>query len=570
MRYLALATDYDGTIAHHGGVDVTTLDALRRLAQSGRKLLLVTGRELPDLQKVFPELELFDQVVAENGALLYDPKTRAEQCIAEAPPPEFIAELERRGIPISVGRSIVATVQPHETAMLEAIRELGLELHVIFNKGAVMALPSGMNKGVGLKAALRGMGLSPHNVVGVGDAENDHAFLSLCGCSAATANALDMLKQRADVVLTQGWGAGVTELISKMLDDDLAQESKHITRHSVLLGRKPGTKEEDAQGEVRIPAYGSKLLVAGPSGSGKSTAVSGLLERLQQAHYQYCLIDPEGDYDGFPHSITLGNAQHAPTVSEALDMLEKFNNTVVNLLGIKLADRPHFFAQLQAQLLELQARTGRPHWLVIDEAHHMMPAVWEKAENGAPLAAGSTLLITVHPEMVAADVLAGVNGVIAVGKEPGKTLREFSKVAGVKLPSAPAAELESGEVLVWQQGDEVRRVRVEPGAAERLRHRRKYAAGDVHEKSFYFRGPEGKLSLRAQNLNIFMQMAAGVDDETWTHHLAQGHYSAWVKDAIKDPDLARHIEEIEHSGLDAQESRQRIFAAIEERYTGAA
>ena len=47
MRYLALCTDYDGTVAHHGHVDEPTIDALAALKASGRKLILVTGRELP-------------------------------------------------------------------------------------------------------------------------------------------------------------------------------------------------------------------------------------------------------------------------------------------------------------------------------------------------------------------------------------------------------------------------------------------------------------------------------------------------------------------------------------------
>ena len=72
----------------------------------------------------------------------------------------------------------------------ETIRELGLELQVIFNKGAVMVLPAGVNKATGLAAALESLGLSPHNAVGVGDAENDHAFLALCECAVAVANAL--------------------------------------------------------------------------------------------------------------------------------------------------------------------------------------------------------------------------------------------------------------------------------------------------------------------------------------------------------------------------------------------
>ena len=595
MRYLALASDYDGTIAHHGGVDDATMDALRRLSESGRRLILVTGRELPDLIRVFPGLDVFHYVVAENGALLYKPETREEKCIAEAPPQAFIAELAKRGVPFSVGRSIVATVEPHEGVVLEVIRDLGLELHVIFNKGAVMVLPSGMNKGVGLKAAVKEMGLSVHNVVCVGDAENDHAFLSICECSAATANAIATLKERADIVLQQGWGAGVSELIDSMIADDLRTASAKVERNRVLLGAEVGDGRDqgdrdnhpaerdaaEATREVRLEPYGTTMLVAGPSGSGKSTSVTGVLERLQQAGYQFCLIDPEGDYENFPDSVCLGNAQHAPTASEALDMLDKYTDTVVNLLGIKLNDRPHFFAQLLPKLQELRARTGRPHWLVIDEAHHLLPAGWSGTSDEAAWLRdmGGTMLITVHPEMVSPAVLREVNVVLAVGREPEKTLNDFGRATGAEVNASPT-QLEQGEVLAWfsktsvsntsASGDAVRKVRVEPARTERLRHRKKYAAGDVQEKSFFFRGPEGKLKLRAQNLNVFVQMAEGVDDETWEHHLSRGDYSDWVRQAIKDPELAREIEEIESAGYAANDSRKRIFAAIEDRYTGAA
>ena len=191
MRYLALCCDYDGTIAHHGRVDEPTLAALKRLRESGRKLVLVTGRELDELQTVFPHLDLFARVVAENGALIYRPETREERLLDEAPPQTFVDKLIERGVgPISVGRVIVATWEPHEKTVLETIRDGGLDLQVIFNKGAVMVLPAGINKASGLRAALAELNLSPHNAVGVGDAENDHAFLNICECSVAVANAL--------------------------------------------------------------------------------------------------------------------------------------------------------------------------------------------------------------------------------------------------------------------------------------------------------------------------------------------------------------------------------------------
>jgi HAD superfamily hydrolase (TIGR01484 family) len=154
MRYHVLATDYDGTLAHDGRVDEPTLEALQRIKESGRKLVLVTGRELDELLDVFPELDIFHRVVAENGALLYRPAEREEQTLAEPPPAEFVERLRARGVgPISVGRVIVATWEPHQSAVLDVVREMGLELQVIFNKGAVMVLPSGVNKATGLDAA---------------------------------------------------------------------------------------------------------------------------------------------------------------------------------------------------------------------------------------------------------------------------------------------------------------------------------------------------------------------------------------------------------------------------------
>jgi HAD superfamily hydrolase (TIGR01484 family) len=240
MRYLALACDYDGTLAHHGHVDEPTLRALEDLLASGRKLILVTGRELNELLEVFPHVNLFAAVVAENGALIYRPGSREEKVLAEKPPESFVEELRRRGVgPLSVGRVIVATWKPQETTVLEVIRELGLELQVIFNKDAVMVLPAGVNKASGLRAALGELGLSPHNVVGVGDGENDHAFLNLCECEVAVDNALPMLKDKADFVTRGDHGAGVRELIEELVATDLADREERLTRHHILLGRRP-------------------------------------------------------------------------------------------------------------------------------------------------------------------------------------------------------------------------------------------------------------------------------------------------------------------------------------------
>lgn len=229
LRFKALATDYDGTLADDGKVSKDTLAALRRAKKAGRKLLLVTGRELEDLMRTFAEVDVFDIVVAENGALLYTPCPRPprERPLATPPPPEFAQTLIERGVgPISSGRIIVATWEPHQQVVLDTIRDMGLELEVIFNKGAVMVLPSGVNKASGLRAALQDLGLDSSEVVGVGDAENDHSLLGACGLGVAVANAVPALKQRADLVMLQPRGAGVVELIDQMLATDFARVRK--------------------------------------------------------------------------------------------------------------------------------------------------------------------------------------------------------------------------------------------------------------------------------------------------------------------------------------------------------
>ena len=222
LKYQALACDYDGTLASAGTVEEKSLAALLRLKASGRKLLLVTGRELDELLAIFPRADIFDAVVAENGAVLYWPVTRKTNLLS-APVPRSLVNLllQREVKPLSIGHVIVATREPQETVVIESIRELGLELQVIFNKGAVMVLPALVNKATGLKTALKEMGMSPAEAVGVGDAENDHVFLGVCGYSVAVANAIPALAKRARWVTPSANGAGVIELVERMLAEKL-------------------------------------------------------------------------------------------------------------------------------------------------------------------------------------------------------------------------------------------------------------------------------------------------------------------------------------------------------------
>lgn len=567
MRYYALATDYDGTIAHDGIVNEATLEALRRLRDSGRRLLLVTGRRMEDLVATFPPIDIFEIIVAENGGLLHFPSSGQETPLAEPPSEQFVSILRARGVtPLAVGRAIVATWDSQKEAVLQTIQELGLELQIIFNKGALMVLPSGISKASGLKAALDRFGISPHNTVGIGDAENDHAFLRLCECSAAVSNAIPALKERCDIVTKGDHGAGVSELIERLLAGDLDELAGRLRRHEILLGNRP----EGA--EVKLAPYGVNVLVAGSSGGGKSTLTTGLMERLVENRYQFLTIDPEGDYEKFEGAIVLGDTHHGPDLGEVMSVLDKPDrNVIVNLLGVGVEDRPNFFSTLFPRLLELRVRTGRPHWLIVDEAHHLLPGTREMPALTLPPDFCGLMLITLGPDKLAAPVLPAVDTVIAVGERPAETIGIFCRHAGIPAPHLPATQLEKGEALQWSKRAprEPIRFQVAPSRSQRTRHRRKYSEGELTpDRSFFFRGSKGKLNLRAQNLMTFIQLMEGVDDQTWLFHLHRGEYSKWFRENIKSDDLADAAEPIEKArGISAEESRRRMKRIIEERYT---
>ena len=202
MTYAALATDYDGTIARDGSVEERTVAALGLLREAGWRLILATGRELDDLRDLMPGLGLFDRVVAENGAVLQTPATGHVRLLAIPTLPALVAELAARGVqPVDQGRVIVETWQEHEEAVYATIRDLGLDLAIVNNKGALMIVPAGVSKASGTREALRELGIPPASCVGVGDAENDLDLLALCGLAVAVGNALPGVKQVASLVL---------------------------------------------------------------------------------------------------------------------------------------------------------------------------------------------------------------------------------------------------------------------------------------------------------------------------------------------------------------------------------
>jgi hypothetical protein len=269
--------------------------------------------------------------------------------------------------------------------------------------------------------------------------------------------------------------------------------------------------------------------------------------------------------------ITLGNQNHAVTVNEVLSILEDPMVALnVNLLGIPLGDRPEFFGQLFPTLQAMRTRTGRPHWIVLDEAHHMLPVDWAQLGRALPHNLGETVLVTVHPDHLPPVVLSLVDAVIAVGPSPDNTIQKFAEAIGRPLDWPDGLTNQQGTAVVWFPRKEEAPFSIEviPGSAERIRHHRKYAEGNMRYRSFYFRGPGNRHNLKAQNLLIFSQMADGIDEDTWLFHLRRGDYSRWFRSSVKDSYLAEQAERIEQrQDLQPSETRRLIRSLIEARYT---
>lgn len=471
MRYTAIAVDFDGTIADDGVVAPHVIDALARLRETGRRLLLVTGRELDPLLAIFPPIRLFDRVVAENGALIYRPASGEREALGEPPAPEFVELLRARGVPVSVGKSIVATVEPYEAIVLETIKELGLERQVIFNKGAVMVLPAGVNKASGLAVALKELALSPRNLVAVGDAENDHALLESAEYSVAVANAIPTLQAKADRVTREPRGDGVLEVIADLIESDLENAPPARPRRALLLGT-------DAHGAaLALPAAGVSMVVTGRRHSGKTALVLGILDRLCTMGYQFCAIETHGEYADFTPAVVFGSREHAPDIQDALTALEKPDvQVVVTLVAVPERERSRLITDLLRRLAALQETTGRPHWVVVDEAQQALPARGLRDEVAlAP--AENMVYVSSDASRLPPDVLAGANAVVASGEGAAEALAAVADAIPAPRPPESRRDPREGEALVWMRPGNAAPVLVELPHIDRSKGRERADVG---------------------------------------------------------------------------------------------
>jgi hypothetical protein len=547
VRYFrAVALDFDGTLAD-GPVAPATLAALTEARARGIRVILVTGRIMSELRAVFPEVdEHVDAVVAENGGLLV---THGGVRLLAAPVGRAVsAALTGRGIAHRSGQVLIGGAAADEPAALEVVRELGLDCQLIRNRGELMILPAGVTKRTGLLEALGELGLSPHNAIGVGDAENDHSLLDACEVGVAVANAVDALRAHADMILARPDGEGVADLLLGPL---LAGRAHlYPRRWQVTLGT------DDGGEPVTLPGSQLNIAVCGGTGRGKSYLAGLICEQLIRLGYSLVVLDPEGDHHGLGELrdviITGGHEGRLADPGEVVRLLRHGRTSVVtDLSHLDAAARAAYATDLASEVEAHRAATGVPQWVVVDEAHVPMGRDVIARRMLDPPAKGY-LLITWQPAELSADALLALDAVITLGS--GRPESRFIDIAAAvaDMPRAEIARLLTGPggraVLAWRQhpGRAVA-FTLGPRITPHLRHAHKYGQAGVEPgRRFYFKtGPDTATGAVAANLDELEAELGRCDRAVLRHHCPRHEFSRWVAGVFRDEALAADLAELE-------------------------
>lgn len=306
----------------------------------------------------------------------------------------------------------------------------------------------------------------------------------------------------------------------------------------------------------------------GGSGSGKSRFATALIERMIDRNFEVCVLDPEGEYENLDNAVSIGDDAQAGSIAEAVRLLSKGMSVSFDTVAINLVDRRCLFERLMPQLAKLREATGRPHWIVVDEAHHYLPISCARMGTALARAHEGLVLATIDPDWLPRVAINAMDHVLSFGSTASDLLEK--SLAPLALPRSFSGRLSPDEALLWsREAPTVLRIlRIDGPRHGHERHRGKYAVGDVGEAhSFYFGwSPDGRV-FRACNLAEFVSKGDLLPDEIWLRHLHAGDFAAWFLHVIRDDELGSRTEDIaKNQNIGAKESRQQIAAAIRGRY----
>lgn len=547
MKFNVLALDYDGTIARDGRAHPDVLSAIRDAKGHGVVVILVTGRIIADLRHVLPEADLFDAIVAENGAVIVFPNGRV-RTLGQAPSEELLAELCARGIGCSFGDCVVEAAATDAPQILEIIRKLRLPLVLAFNHGRVMILPQGLSKASGLRETLDTLRLSLHNCIGIGDGENDYAMLDACEIGVAVEWGRKELHKIADHVLP-GRGPEALAAYIREVSSHAKLPPVRAKERRVLLG-------ESLKRPVKIEIHGRNILIAGDPRSGKSWITGLFCEHLLLEGYCLCMIDPEGDYstlESLPGVVVFGGDESPPRLSDVVRALRHPDTSIIiDLSAISHEEKCDYVRELLPMLASLRCSTGLPHWVVIDEAHYFLHL--QEASRLADLELCACVLITYRPSHLDPEILDAVETIITTSltdPEEAGTLIDLCRAS----EAAPAwreilAGLGIDEAALLPrhraEGALPTKFTIAPRLTTHVRHRSKYLEVPMPAgRAFYFTCHGQNFGAPVRTLKEFVRMQELLPAESLEGHAQRGDFSSWIADVFGDAPLAKAIRKVE-------------------------
>jgi len=569
MYCRVIACDFDGTGAVDGHPAPELYAALAAARAQGIVTLLVTGRVLEDVQRACEELSPFDAVVAENGAIVQLCGLGRTIQIGEPPSEHFLGELRAQGIPFHIGAVIVGTWEQHANKLLELVRRFGIDGQLIFNRAALMLLPSGINKAVGIRRALDALARSERNLIAFGDAENDIPMLVGAELGVAARGSVPAVSALADDSISQPGGAGVAHYIRRVIE-----------RRGILATpcRRAVTIGSNATGTaVTLPGSGCNLVISGDPRSGKSWIAGLLAEKLIEDGYRICIVDPEGDYAqmaqrskivAFGHDLTLPS----PAAGARLLSTEPLS-VVLTLAALTPIEQMNYVSELLAALQEIRNGTGIPHWLMIDEAHCFFRPQ-SPCLKYLDSITGSFCLVTYRPSLLASEAYNTVGAHIFTTTKVEeeryfvtKILQSHSKLRMAAHTALDEIDAPKVGLLTTNRGVPAWQV-FTPGdrITCHVHHARKYADSRLPENKA-FRFLNGGDPLTVHNMNEFYRAIQTVPLASLRHHLLAGDFSRWVSEVMGDQQLARGLRKLERAiPAGAAPDRAEILAHIQDHY----
>jgi len=549
--FRAVALDLDGTLTADDHLSDVAMAAVKA-SRDELGMILVTGRIFEDLQAAFPGLaNEFDALVTENGAVLHS--RSGARSLADPVDPAVGRALAECGVAARAGRVLLAIAGQHAAAAVEVITGLGLDHQVVHNRGMAMILPAGVTKGTGLLAALDELGLSAHNVIAVGDAENDLALLQAAEIGAAVANAVPSLAAHADLRLGLRDGAGVAELLTGPLltgQQRLCPQRRWLQVGAFDDGR-----------PVLVPGSQGSILITGDTGTGKSYLAGLLAEQWIDAGYSVLIIDPEGDHVGLaqrPGVHLVDAAAHLPSSADLLAIARPGRaSLVLDLSGLPEADKSDYLRRLPSAIAAARVEHGMPHWVIMDEAHLSMHD--EAVPPGPGLAEPGTCMITWRPDILPAAMRGSV---------------DLTFTATAPRPAAHSAPMAVPSATVSVGGQEPRPFNVASRTSPHVRHQHKYAATALPPQHWFHFHTDGE-PVVAATLEEFSRYIRHCDLTVLSYHLSRGDFSRWVTGAFADHNLGTYLAAIERDlthrhAAELERARRRIVHAIDSRYPDAA